>query len=289
MAEARVGFAEGAQFSWVLAWLDPLAQTYLAGHRLDVRVGRSLDFGIAELARFDGSSQVPLYLVPVVGYNQREKQITHFSDTSSDTTGKFSKNNVLWTADAVWRTGRGVRMYGELLIDDLSFSSVYRPREIGFQVGSHLSRSVGPTGALGARLEYTRIYNFTYSTWHEHNFESDGFPLGYPLGPDVEVMLVNGAWDPEPNWRFALGVTRVRKGEGHLGIAWNPSDGKVENVPLSGVVERTVRIEGTAAYQPSRNLRVELRLGWSDVKNVDHTPAFDESAGAGSFRVGLAR
>jgi hypothetical protein len=288
LIETRVAFAGNAQLSWVLAWLDPLAETYLAGHRLDVRLGRSLDLGFAELARFDGASQVPLYLIPVVGYNHREKQLTHFADTSADTTGKFSKNNVLWTADAVWRAVRGVRIYGELLIDDISFSSEYRPTEIGFQLGSHLSRLVRSMGAIGARLEYTRVYDFTYSTWHEHNFESDGFPLGYPLGPDVEAILANGSWDPGSDWSFGLGVTRVRKGEGRLGIAWIPSDGKVENVPLSGVVERTVRIEATSAYQSSRNLRVDLRLGWDDVENAGHTPGLGVSAAAGSFRVGVS-
>jgi len=287
LAEFRYRFANRLQFTWFVAWLDPIAQTYLAGHRLETHLGKRLAIGVSELARFDGSSQVPLYFVPVVGFTQREKQLTHFSPASSDSVERLKLNNVLWTADAVWIPAKHIRLYSELLIDDLSFSSAYRPTEIGYQFGAQFSRPLGHAGAISSNVEFTRIYNFTYSTWHGHNFESDGYPLAYPLGPDVEVMYDATAWNPHPSWTFGLDVSRVRKGEGAIGSPWLPDSGRVENVPLSGTVERTLRGDLSVSYHPSRRLSAGVRIGRSSVRNLDHVPGLHVARFLGSTELSL--
>src|SRR6185503_4288547 len=57
------------RFQWFVAALDPGAQSYLAGHRVEWSPAPRLTAGVTELARFDGTSQAPLYLVPLVPYS----------------------------------------------------------------------------------------------------------------------------------------------------------------------------------------------------------------------------
>ena len=271
LVEMRWRLLPAAQLTWFVAWLDPLKESHLAGHRLEIRASPSLSLGVAELARFDGSAHMPQYLVPVVGFNLREKQISRFSDTSADTQQAFSKNNVLWTTDITWRIRPGLAVSGELMIDDFSFSSAWRPTEIGWQLGGRASRRIGARDAAGARAEYTRIYNFTYSTWHRHDFEDAGLPLAYPFGPDVEMLLAEFEWNRGPDWTFVCSASRLQKGEGRIGVPWFPAQGKVEAIPLSGVVERTGRASLSASFRPGRRLAVTGEVGRVEVRNLDHT------------------
>lgn len=287
LVETRWRVHPRVQLTWFLAWLDALNEQYLAGHRLELRVSPALSLGFSELARFNGSSQVPQYLIPVIGYNLREKQVGKFSDTSADTQHVFSKNNVMWTADAVWRLRPGFQLYGEVVVDDISFSSQYRPTEIGYQTGARADRRIGARDAAGARLEFTRIYNYTYSTWHHHDFENDGFPLGYPRGPDVQVILAELGWDHGPDWTAKWMALSAHKGEGRLGLPWLPAQGKVDAAGLSGVVERTWSTSVSLAYRTGRRLQVDAQAGWTRVRNADHQTGRTDQAFSGSSGVTL--
>lgn len=287
LVETRWRVLPRVQLTWFLAWLDALNEQYLAGHRLELRVSPALSLGFSELARFNGSSQVPQYLIPMIGYNLREKQIGKFSDTSADTQRALSKNNVMWTADAVWRVRPGVQLYGEALVDDISFSSQYRPTEIGYQAGARFDRRIGARDAGDARLEYTRVYNYTYSTWHHHDFENDGFPLGYPRGPDVEVILTDLGWDHGPDWSVRWMASRARKGEGRLGLPWLPAQGEVDTADLSGVAERTWSTSVSMAYRTGRRLQVDAQAGWSRVRNAGHQSGRTDDGWSGSSGVTL--
>jgi hypothetical protein len=287
LVETRWRVHPRVQLTWFLAWLDALNEQYLAGHRLELRVSPALSLGFSELARFNGSSQVPQYLIPVIGYNLREKQVGKFSDTSADTQHVFSKNNVMWTADAVWRLRPGFQLYGEVVVDDISFSSQYRPTEIGYQTGARADRRIGARDAAGARLEFTRIYNYTYSTWHHHDFENDGFPLGYPRGPDVQVILAELGWDHGPDWTAKWMALSAHKGEGRLGLPWLPAQGKVDAAGLSGVVERTWSTSVSLAYRTGRRLQVDAQAGWTRVRNADHQTGRTDQAFSGSAGVTL--
>jgi hypothetical protein len=287
LVETRWQVLPKVQLTWFVAWLDALNEHYLAGHRLDLRLNPSWSVGLSELARFNGSSQVPQYLIPVVFYNFREKQVSRFSDASADSQQVFSKNNVMWTADVVWKARPGLQLYGEVVVDDISFSSQYRPTEIGYQAGARVARRLGSRDAAGAVLEFTRVYNYTYSTWHRHDFENDGYPLAYPRGPDVEVILTELGWDHGPDWTATLTAFRARKGEGRIGLPWLPAQGQVETAQLSGVVERTLSASAAMAYRTGRRLQVDAQVGWTSVRNAGHIVRNSVEGWTGSSRVTL--
>jgi Capsule assembly protein Wzi len=286
------------RYQQFVSLLDPGPQTYLAGHRLEWHASPGLWAGLTEIARFDGTSQAPLYLIPFVPYSFWEKRPKTGSLDAADTSGeRLSKNNVAWAVDASWVPIPEWRLYGEFLLDDYSFSSDYKPDMIGYQAGLEWRREVLASrddrrlagegavtsavsrhdAALGALLEYTRVHNYTYSVYHHHDFAFDGFPLGYVLGPDVQQLVGQVSFEWGANWELRVRGEYRRKGEGSLGDPWLKEDGEVDASAFQGVVEKEVRVGGEILYSPSRSLELSASVGASGIENRDHVPAPEES------------
>ena len=277
-----VGILRGMQISWFVASLDPVEQRYYAASRVSVRLGDRLEVGVGEEARFDGTDQIFYYLIPAFPYTFIEKRVDAFT-AATDTTNKFTKNNVMASADFSLNVARGMRWYGEFLLDDYSIASTFKPKQIGWQTGIHTARTLDGHRILSARAEYTRIYDFVYTVWHGHDFEFAGRPLGYALGPDAEQAWGELRLDWSVPWTATVEVARVRKGEGSIGQPWDPASGKVDNVPLSGVVERASSASAGLAYRPKAGLSIEGRVGYADVKNADHASGVDRAHVTGSM------
>jgi|GEM_PF-2707858 len=278
LARAEVGLFRVFRFQWFASILDPGAQTYLAGHRLEWSPSPRLTMGATELARFDGTSQAPLYLIPLVPYSFWEKRpkSAPAGVIPGDTTGvAFSKNNVLWSADVSWVARRGLRLWGELLVDDISFSKDYKPDMVGYQAGLEARRRLGGERArmLGGSIEYTRVNNFTYSAWHGHDFDSEGFPLGFFLGPDVASLGGEVSYEHNDALEVRVRAEWRKKGEGRIGDFYDKlAGGTVDAAKFEGVVERETRLVGSILYTPRRWLRIVATAGTSEIRNRRHVP-----------------
>ena len=279
-----IGILRDVEISWFVASLDPVEQSYDAAHRLSIRLGDRLELGVTEEARFDGTDQIFYYFIPAFPYTFIEKRVDAFT-AGVDSTNKFIKNNVMASADFSLKMGRGLRWYGELLVDDYSISSTFKPKQIGWQTGVHGARALDGRRIVSARAEYTRIYNFVYTVWHGHDFVFAGRPLGYVLGPDAEQAWGEVRLDWNVPWTATIQVARVQKGEGAIGQPWIPSSGKVDNVPLSGIVERTWNGSAGVAFRPEAGLSLEGRIGYADVKNAGHVVGVDRGHLTGSIEL----
>ena len=266
---------------WFVSLLDPGAETYLAGHRLEwtpggaAGTGGRFTAGFTELARFDGTSQAPLYWMPFVPYSFWEKRpkSSPAGAIPGDTSGvALAKNNVLWSADVAWTPRPGWRVWGEAMVDDISFSRDYKPDMIGYQAGVEARCPArGGRDAWGAAVEYSRVNNFTYSAFHGHHFAHEGFPLGYVLGPDVAALGAELSYERGAAWEFRVRGEWRKKGEGAVGVYYDkPNAGTVSASHFAGVVSRDTRGEFTVAYAPSRALRIEGTAGVARVKNAEH-------------------
>jgi hypothetical protein len=282
LARAEVNLFHAWRLQWFASILDPGAQTYLAGHRVEWSPSQRLTAGVTELARFDGTSQAPLYLIPLVPYalwEKRPKSVV-VGVIPGDTTGvALTKNNVLLSADASWIPRPGFRIWGELMVDDISFSRDYKPDMVGYQAGLEVRKRAGQRGAgedaragmLGASIEYTRVNNFTYSAWHGHNFDSEGFPLGFVLGPDVASLAGEVSYEYSDAWEVRARAEWRKKGEGRIGDFYDKlAGGTVDAAAFEGVVERETRVGGSVIYTPKRWLRIEGTAGASEIKNREH-------------------
>lgn len=286
MVRGEGGFAQRWRGQWFVALLDPGPQTYLAGHRVEWSFRPDLTLAVTELARFDGTSQALLYFIPVVPYSFWEKRPKSTPDGAvpGDTTGlALSKNNVLVAVDLAWSVRQGFRLWGEFMVDDISFSSDYKPDMIGWQAGAEERWILGGGGGSGPiraatmAIEYNRVNNYTYSAWHGHDFSSEGFPIGFVYGPDVVQFAAEASYEHGANWELRLRGELRRKGEGEMGEPWIPAQGKVDAGAISGIVERDARIAARITYSPSRMLRLDATVGAASFKNEDHLNVGEET------------
>ncbi len=274
MLRVELGMFRRFRYNQFVAMLDPGAETYLAGHRLEWQACRALNVGVTEAARFDGTSQAPLYMIPFVPYSFWEKRPKSAGSLPGDSTGElFTKNNVMWAIDASWVFRPGLRVWGEFMMDDYSFSSDYKPDMLGYQAGGEWRRELAGKGALGLSAEFSRVNNYVYSSWHHHDFEYNGLPTAYVLGPDVLLAGGQATLEWGANWEFRARGEWLKKGEGQLGDAWDPAMGEVDAAAFQGVVERETRFAGSATYSPARWLRLEAVVGTASIENLDHIPA----------------
>jgi hypothetical protein len=220
LVAANVAVPGGARLHWFVASLDPASSTFLAAHRLSVRAGPSVEFSLSELARFNGASNVPLYLVPVVPYALLDRRVRGASDLPADSLARTGRNNVLYTLDLSWTWRPGTRLYGEVMVDDVTLHHT-RPLAVGWQAGLHLRRRTAGV-AWSLRGDFTRVYPYAYANRDGHDFLHAGFPTAYPLGPDVERFTARLELRPSPAWGYGVEGASVRKGAQPLGTAWRP-------------------------------------------------------------------
>jgi len=282
MVRAELTAFRSWRLQWFVSLLDPGAQTYLAGHRIEWTPCGRLTAGFTELARFDGTSLASLYMMPLVPYSFWEKRpkSSPAGAVPGDTSGvALARNNVLWSADLAWTPRPGWRAWGEFLLDDISFSRDYKPDMIGYQAGvEHRRAARGGRDALGGSLEYNRVNNFTYSTWNKHDFGHEGFPLGFVLGPDVASLGAEITYERGAAWEFALRGEWRKKGDSQVGDFYDkPAGGTVDASAFAGVVSEDSRISGRIAYQPTRRLRLVATIGTSRANNYRHTPGIDRA------------
>ena len=245
---------------------------YLAAHRLEIRISPRLTAGIAEAARYSADGIDLLYLSGLLPYTVIER--IRIRDASSDSLRDLQRANVMASADASYRALHWLTLYGELLVDDYATKSANMPNRIGYQLGF---RSDRPWGARAVHFlgEYTRVRNFTYSVSYGQDFIYRGRPLGYALGPDAENYFFEAALDVSRDWQLRWSGDFTNHGEGRLGVPWQPSQGAVSTVGLSGVVEERREVWGDARWMPRDNVDLSVGAGFRRVRNDQNVAGAD--------------
>jgi hypothetical protein len=116
---------------------------------------------------------------------------------------------------------RGVRGYGEFLIDDIGVNNRNRVRNrFGTLIGAHIYTPKDPT-KLGLYGEYSNLQGRTYLDLlgdPDYNYYYRGAPLGHPVAPPfanfgagrgiggAESLRIEGYWRALPKLRFYSGV-----------------------------------------------------------------------------------
>lgn len=282
LLEGRARFGDGAQLAWFVGSLDPARETYLAGHRVEVRAGPSVELAFAELARFDGAGNAPVYLVPVIPYALVERRLRAANEVPRDSVERERNSNVMYTADFSWSRRPGVRIYAEVMVDDATLHNT-RPLAMGWQVGAHVRR-LRPRGALSARGEYSRVYPYTYSVASGHDFSHGGFPTGYALGPDADQWWGRLEWRSGPDWSWGLEGSLIRKGAQRLGEAWQPGTPVPTRLTLRFPVDDDQRLALTADWSPSPSWTLSAAAGSANGNSRGNIYRNDGSGVFGSGR-----
>jgi len=264
----RTRFAGRLEFRAIHGSLVQSDKRHVAMHRLTLFVTDALSIGVAESARYDAESPELLYLLNVVPYTLVER----FSRKNAEKPPEVSqRNNVMMSADAVWRIGSGARVWAEYLLDDLATETANMPHRMAWQLGAAFYRDFR-SAPVELSLEYSKVFRFTYSVFYDRNYVFSGRPLGFALGPDVEQYAARLKADPSPVWSLALDLELVRRGEGFLGEFWDPSLplDPWSGLDLSGVVESDVRVVPSVAWIPRDNVWLRGGAGVVSTRNREH-------------------
>jgi len=277
-------FGKHAEFSWCVGSLDPAAETYLSGHRLDLRLGRSVEVAFSGLARFNGAGNAALYLIPVAPLPFMERRVRGSGSSTADSLENVRSVNVLYSGDFSWTWRPGIRLYGELMLDDITLDHS-RPLRAGWQGGAEIRRA-GTPRSWTARLDYSRVYRYTYASAEGIDFIHAGFPTGYYLGPDVDQWSGRFEWRWGAGWTWGVEGFATRKGAGALGESWQPGT-PVPNAVLTYPVDHDTRAAATAEWSPSPSWTVSGVVGQAKVEALGNVVGNDHSGAYGSARATL--
>ena len=208
-----------ATLAKVVGWLD--GGRSISGTRLEAALRPGLRAGFSEAIVMAGAPYLPYALVPIPFL---------VNQYIASQTGRWPQENHLLAVDLEWRPDPARRVFGELLIDDLTVRTPTAnfPSRVGLTVG--MERAGPGRPALG--LTYTIVPNWTYSAQApELHHTLRGAPLGHPLGADFDLIHLR--------WGHVW-ASFIRKGEGQVGRLWSDETEANTFVFLRGVVERSV-------------------------------------------------
>lgn len=269
-------------FTAIHLWLSQALGEYAAFHRAEANLGKGLRIGIAEGVRYDGTAPDPLYLVNLVPYAAVERTLSYEAGAVGADRDSLIRSNALLSGDLYWGWSPGWAGYGEILIDDIKTTESGVPTRIAYQLGLVHVRE----GArrLTLQAEYSRVYNFVYSTFYGRGFYYRGTALGYPKGADVADLGFWADLDLDLDWTVGVQLAYTKIGEGNRGGAWcppelapdNPYDaecqafGEASGREFAGVVQQDYSVGGGATFAPRDNLRFQVEGGVSFLDNADH-------------------
>jgi hypothetical protein len=258
-------------------WTDP--ERYMAGHRLDVTIGRTV-VGLSESVVYGGRGVDWMYFLPVAWYyaNQFNER------TNSD--------NVIWSLDAKTSVLRRLTLYGSLLVDDFQFERDGNyPDKLAFDLGARWVYP--PCWGLEVRGGYRWADIYTYS--HEESLSvyvsgagkiDDGdVLLGGAPGPDADSWFVIAGVFPRANWLVSAGAFGGRVGEGNDLRPFRVHEDDVNPPFPSGVVEKGVGFQASTRWEFHGNSSLFAAYAHAQADNRGHVAGASDTGDA--FRLAI--
>jgi len=274
-AEAELGPFKFTTFTAVLdpdhtyiAYGDSLVKTrinrYLAAHRLDIQPMSELNIGLSESVIYGGiGRQIEFYYTnPITWYHG--EQLNQNND-----------DNTFLSLDVTYRPIRGVKLYGEFLIDDFQIDNETKgddePNELGFIGGFFLSDPMRLRNT-DISFEYARVSNWTYNqgvTWNRY-IQNEKL-IGHYLGPDSESIYFGVRHWLKSVAMITVSFERLNAGEGSVFDDWTTpwlfSIGKYSEPFPTGTVEKRNIFGISGEYFGSRCFRVGFDGYYLDIAN----------------------
>jgi hypothetical protein len=233
--EAAGGFdALQVSFVWLKARFTKVVGSLGMGHsivgtRMDIPYRPNLRLGFGESIIMDGSPYLPYVLHPIpIGINPPLMAQFRLPRGIVD--------NIDLTADMDWVPEPGVRVFGEVFLDDLTVPTptVDLPSKWGATGGFHIVYDDGSS----VQGLYTIVLNWTYAETTGLNFALRGLPLGHVLGPDFD--LIHLRWMSSAPPANSTWIAYIRKGPGKIGVIWANQTEAWQKLFLNGVVEHSL-------------------------------------------------
>ncbi|MBU1920103.1 capsule assembly Wzi family protein, partial [bacterium] len=165
------------------------SQKYISAQRVEIRPAANVIFGFSQGVIYGDRGLQLSYLTPLNWLYS----VQHSND---------DKDNLLLAADFKWRPIAGLKLYGELLMDDVVVGDLFKStgnNKSAYTVGMHGIVPRPFWEKFDGRVEYTKIRPFVYTHFFETNTYSHWTsPLGYTREPNSEFITteVRGTFYP---------------------------------------------------------------------------------------------
>ena len=253
-------------------WADSVGQSqtstldrrFLSVHRLVVEPTDRFAFSLSEAMLYANEGGInrswePWYLNPLNLWLLAQYQ------------GKTTGNSLL-AGDVTWQVRPGLRLFGQLYLDDIQVdrrqTSDREPPGYGFT----LNASGGALrGAVSWTAFYTRVTNLAYRTpANQEQYTSDSVGLARSHD-DYDQLTARVTTAPAPRALLAGEVTLIRQGQGAIGTHYPAVSQYADSLWfLTGVVERTLRLAAQASWTPVPGVDLSADVGRHFVRNANH-------------------
>lgn len=238
---------------------------FIATHRLSADITQNVSFAVSDMIVYRDRGLDFAYMNP----------LAFFVSAGLSTEERSNVDNSLMAFEASVRPFRGGLVYGSLLIDDLSYSTLSdtsfrgNNNKFGYQLGAtYVVDGVQPTQVT---LEYVRLDPFTYShRTMTSSYTHMGAPVGYDIQPNADRLALQARhwFTPRTFVRFDLDYTR--HGENYV-----DANGNI-------ILGEDPRFPGTQPIYPVGNVGGDILRGDGDFLsgnrflngNLSHTRRF---------------
>jgi hypothetical protein len=249
-------------------WRTNKRPKFLSAHRLEWKALESLTLGISEVIISGNRPIEPGYLFPVLPLRWMEH---YYGD----------HDNALVSFDFAYHPFRNLRFYGELAIDDESFTQSWTKNYVNkwaISGGLHNTDFLTIDG-LSFNFEYTRVEPYVYS--HKfiiNRYMNLDYFLSIPAGPDSETINFKFKYHFDYDRHITAGYTRENRGEPMWG-KWNAPNYTTDiKTFLRGTVEKTNRYFTNLHYRYNKYLSADIYYSHTRTDNYNHNlPPYEES------------
>ena len=183
------------------------------GQKIELKIGSQSRVGFANSVIDPKKSLDPALFVST--FSPIPLVATQRLTGSASSNGPLEGQNILLQGYFETSVERGMRLYGELLIDDIGFDDKNLTRNrIGTILGTHLFKPGDPT-RLGTYLEYANLQFRTYlnlGQGPDYDYYYRNRPLGHPVAPfgdgrgGAESLRAEVYWRPTRKLRLTAGA-----------------------------------------------------------------------------------
>jgi len=252
--------------------VEAFENRYLAAHRYDFHFGPKLTVGLFETVVFGGPGrQLELfYLNPLIFFHG-----TQLNEGLDD--------NTMVGFDFSCKPSSGLKIYGQVLVDDLQFDDKVKsdkePDQLGILGGGYFADVIEKTDV---RLEYSRVSNWTFNQRLERNrYLNDNEPIGGALGNDYDLIELSVIRWLQDYLLVSGNLSYRRQGEGRVDAEWTMPwldvEGDYSEPFPTGVVQKTLTASLGAKGFLYGHFNFDLEAGIDKVENRFHIEGDDKS------------
>jgi len=252
--------------------VESFENRWVAAHRYDFHFGPKFTVGLFETVVFGGPGrQLELfYLNPLIFFHGT--QLNESLDDNTQVGFDFS-----------FKPKAGVKVYGQVLVDDLQLDdkveSDREPDQLGILGGVYLADLIDNTDI---RLEYSRVSNWTFNQRFARNrYTNDGLPIGSAAGNDYDLLDLSVIRWLRDCLAVSANLSYRRQGEGRIEAEWTMPWLEVEgdySEPFpTGTVQKTLTASLGAKGFLYGHFFFDLEAGVDRVENRFHVESADET------------